>query len=348
MMLLRVVSPENPLHIQWPPNIVVHYLAPVLLPRYLQLLCGPWFSLFGEKTFDFNRIQMTYSSVALSSFKWIGYILITVVIASLVLIYTNQTFIIYPSQFPEGSRTTVPNPKEFGLDYEDLTILSKDQTKLHCYFIKGRTPKTILYLHANAGNMGHRIPIAKEFVNRFGYSVFMLSYRGYGKSEGYANEQGLREDGQAALDYLVDKGIKEIIVFGQSIGGAVAIDLASKNESKVKGLIIENTFTSLRNVIPKLMPFMKHFTFLCTQIWPSEERIKTIKLPVLFLSSQKDEIVPKEHMATLAAVCKSKVKIFKPFINGTHNDTCMQLGYFEAIKDFLEKAKKGTPRSLKD
>jgi fermentation-respiration switch protein FrsA (DUF1100 family) len=178
--------------------------------------------------------------------------------------------------------------------------------------------------------------------------VFLLSYRGYGKSSGVAEEKGIKMDAQAALDYLVDKGIKDIIVFGQSIGGAVAIDLVSKNESKVKGLIIENTFTSLRNVIPSILPALKYFTFLCTQVWPSIDLISTIKTPTLFLSSQKDEIVPKEHMKELHRQCNSKVKVFKEFEDATHNDTCVHPGYFESIGSFLEKTKYGIPRTLSE
>jgi hypothetical protein len=82
------------------------------------------------------------------------------------LLYYNQNRLIYPSEFPKDSRTQVPKPNEFGLEYTDLYIESKDKTRLHCYHIKGASDKVVLYFHANAGNMGHRIPIARELVNR--------------------------------------------------------------------------------------------------------------------------------------------------------------------------------------
>jgi len=133
------------------------------------------------------------------------------------LLYTFQTSIIYPASLPQGSRTVVATPSEFGIPYEDITLTSPDGIKLKAYLMlqkpnektyssfssgeegsKGGPvgPPTIFLLHANAGNMGHRIPIAKVFYNNLKCNVFMLSYRGYGLSEGTPNEKGIRLDAQ--------------------------------------------------------------------------------------------------------------------------------------------------------
>ncbi|KAJ1498678.1 hypothetical protein HMI56_004846, partial [Coelomomyces lativittatus] len=108
---------------------------------------------------------------------------------------------------------------------------------------------TVLFFHGNAGNIGHRLPIAKGLVQSLHCNVFMLSYRGYGKSEGTPDEAGLQLDAQAALVYLTSHPILKsvpIYVMGQSIGGAVALHLVANQPSQqVHGLILENTFLSL-------------------------------------------------------------------------------------------------------
>ena len=111
--------------------------------------------------------------------------------------------------------------------------------------------------HGNAGNIGHRVPIAKVLEENSGCNIFMLEYRGYGLSSGTPNEEGLMVDAQTALDYIRQKKETQggkIIVYGQSLGGAVAVQLVAKNQEAgdVAGLILENTFTSMRKLIPRL------------------------------------------------------------------------------------------------
>jgi fermentation-respiration switch protein FrsA (DUF1100 family) len=109
--------------------------------------------------------------------------------------------------------------------------------------------------HGNAGNIGHRIPIARMFMQRMGCSVLMLEYRGYGLSTGSPDEVGLMIDAQTGFDYLrqrPDTRDNDIVLYGQSLGGAVAIQLAAKNQKdkKLIGLVLENTFLSMRKLIP--------------------------------------------------------------------------------------------------
>ncbi|KAG0235096.1 hypothetical protein BGW42_005889 [Actinomortierella wolfii] len=263
------------------------------------------------------------------------------------LLYHYQCEIIYPASFPEGSRTHVAKPSQFGLPYEDLTLVTPDKVKIKAYLIKhpddniARKRPTILYLHANAGNMGHRLSIADVFHRVFGCNVFMLSYRGYGLSEGSPNEKGLRIDAHTALDYIKNHDIlsqTKLIAYGQSIGGAVAIDIVARNEDDFAGLIVENTFLSLPKVIPHVLPMISKVAFLCHQIWDSERMIQNIaRLPVLFLSGRKDELVPPKHMDTLRQLVDTTGQVvWKEFAEGTHNDTCLKPGYFEAIKDFID------------
>jgi len=263
------------------------------------------------------------------------------------LVYWNQRKMIYVPGFPEGSKLQVYTPNQYGMPlYEDLTLKTPDGVNIKAYFIKQeqqtrtRSP-TLLYLHANAGNMGHRLPIAQMFYQQFKCNIMMLSYRGYGLSEGEADEKGMQIDAQAALDYLlVQKGIapQQIMVFGQSIGGAVAIDLVSKNTNKVAGLILENTFTSMRKLIPFVVPLFSAFTFLCTEKWESDQKIGKITVPILFLSGTRDELIPPAMMKELFSLAvNSREKEFQEIPGGTHNDTCVKKGYFEAVIEFWKK-----------
>ena len=143
-------------------------------------------------------------------------------------------------------------------------IPTPDNEKLSAFYIRGPkgSPKnkvTILMFHGNAGNIGHRVPIARMLVNSIGCNVFMLEYRGYGLSTGSPDETGLMIDGQTAYDYLrkrAETRDHEIVIYGQSLGGAVSVKLAAKNQNdpKLIGLVLENTFLSMRKLIPSYVP----------------------------------------------------------------------------------------------
>ncbi|UZJ54736.1 hypothetical protein CBS101457_004056 [Exobasidium rhododendri] len=276
------------------------------------------------------------------------------------LLYRYQCSLIYPSGFPSGSRTEVLTPDHYDIEYENLTLKTPDGEKLHAFLMpqqqisekeRARGEKeggedtmrrrpTVLVFHANAGNMGHRLPLAAVFYKRFGCNVFMLSYRGYGLSTGQASELGIRIDAQTALDYIKSHPVLKdtvIVAYGQSIGGAVAIDVASRNPKSVHALILENTFLSIPALIPHVLPLVKPFTFLCREYWSSDVGIKRIsaQTPVLFLTGRQDELVPPPHMDTLIATCSSEVVVRMMLDGGNHNNTCVQPGYFEAVGLFL-------------
>jgi fermentation-respiration switch protein FrsA (DUF1100 family) len=204
-------------------------------------------------------------------------------------------------------------------DWEDLRIPTPDGETLGAFFIrpsnKGMAKNiTIVMFHGNAGNIGHRVPIAKIIEENTGCNILMLEYRGYGMSTGTPNEVGLMTDAQTGLDWIRNgketKG-NRIVVYGQSLGGAVAIQLVAKNQEAddVVALILENTFTSMRNLIPRCalkhtltsqglilpsaFPPAKYIAWLCHQYWPSIDILPQItRVPILFISGLKDEIVP--------------------------------------------------------
>lgn len=172
--------------------------------------------------------------------------------------------------------------------------------------------------HGNAGNIGHRIPIAQMLDEVLGCNILMLEYRGYGLSTGTPEEIGLTIDAQTGLDYIRQRNElrdTKILIYGQSLGGAVAINLVAKNQKDgdISGLILENTFTSIRKLIPRYVPIVrllcsyttiltlqcsvfpaaKFIARMCHQYWPSEDILpKITDIPILFLSGLKDEIIP--------------------------------------------------------
>lgn len=242
------------------------------------------------------------------------------------LLYFKQKELIYPRSML-SARTEVPKPAQFGIiDFEELMIPTPDHESLHAFYVRAANKRhskntTILMFHGNAGNIGYRLPIAKRLSEK-GYGILMLEYRGYGFSTGSPDEQGIMIDAQTGLDYLLERvetADTNIIVYGQSLGGAVSIQLVAKNQynGAITGLILENTFTSMRKLIPSCVPLAinalgdgyvkssltsnldsiippaRYIAALCHQTWHSEIFIPTItEVPVLFLSGLKDEIVP--------------------------------------------------------
>ncbi|KAI9374338.1 Alpha/Beta hydrolase protein [Aspergillus egyptiacus] len=263
------------------------------------------------------------------------------------LLYFKQNELIYPRNIPADARTNVPKPRQFGIDdYEELQIRTLDGETLHGYFLRAPNKRpdrnlTVLMFHGNAGNVGHRIPIAKVLLDYLGCHVMMLEYRGYGLSTGVPDENGLKVDAQTALDHLRQRGEtanSRIVLYGQSLGGAVAIHLAATNEARgdIAGLILENTFLSIRKLIPSVFPPARYLARFCHQTWTSEDVLpKITKIPILFLSGLKDEIVPPSNMTQLFAICNSTRKVWRTLPNGAHNDSVAEQGYFEHIHSFI-------------
>jgi len=163
--------------------------------------------------------------------------------------------IIYPRSLPPDARTNVPRPPQFGINhFEELMIPTPDGESLSAFLIRPANDQfarkiTILMFHGNAGNIGHRVPIAKILADEIGCNVLMLQYRGYGLSTGTPNEKGLTIDAQTGLDYIRQRAElrdNKIVIYGQSLGGAVGIALAAKNQNEgdIAGLILENTAPS--------------------------------------------------------------------------------------------------------
>ncbi|KAK3117669.1 bem46 protein, variant [Teratosphaeriaceae sp. CCFEE 6253] len=262
-------------------------------------------------------------------------------------LYSSE--IIYPRNLPPGARTEVPRPPQFGIDnYEELTLPTPDGEQLSAFLVRPDNsakarPVAIIAFHGNAGNVGHRLPIAKVLANDVHCTTLMVEYRGYGLSTGSPSEKGLAIDAQTALDYVRQRQDLQghaIVIYGQSLGGAVSIDLVARNKGTgdIRGLVLENTFLSIAKMIPNVMPAARLLTPLCHEVWASEAAITRITdIPVLFISGLQDEIVPPAHMKQLFRLCKSHSVVWKELPYGDHNNSIAEPGYFNYVDEFIHK-----------
>ncbi|MFA5059592.1 MAG: alpha/beta hydrolase [Candidatus Omnitrophota bacterium] len=183
------------------------------------------------------------------------------------------------------------NPNLIGFDYEDVYFKTQDNLLLNGWFIKSPGAlTTVLFFHGNAGNISHRLEKIVLF-RQLGLNTFIIDYRGYGKSEGKPTEEGIYKDASAALDYLStrdDINRNRLIVYGDSLGGVVAVDLASRK--KVAALIVDSSFPSAADVSKTIFPFIPSF-FLRTKM-DSAKKVKQVTIPKLFIHSTNDEIIP--------------------------------------------------------
>lgn len=249
----------------------------------------------------------------------------------MILIYVFQSRLIF---FPD--KDIIMTPADLNLPYEDIYLNTRDGTRIHGWYIRHEAPRaTLLFLHGNAGNISQRL----DSVNRFyqmGLSVFIIDYHGYGRSAGSPSESGTYQDARAAWDYLTGNRkipAQNLIVFGRSLGGAVAVWLA--NEIRPAALIIESTFTSVVDLGKRFYPYLP-VAWLTRIRYPTLDRIAGIDCPLLVIHSRDDEIIPFEHGRKLymaAGVPKDFLEI-----SGGHNDGFLRAGrnYDDGLRSFID------------
>ncbi|HEY0081304.1 MAG TPA: alpha/beta hydrolase, partial [Pyrinomonadaceae bacterium] len=217
----------------------------------------------------------------------------------------EDSFIYFPSKYPEGVWQREPPRASAGqivAQVEDVQLTTADGVRLHGWYCTPRmgtaggalepieTRATLLFLHGNAGNISHRYEIIGDFM-QLPANVLIIDYRGYGKSEGRPSEEGLYADARAAWDYLTTaRGVPatQIVIFGESLGGAVAIDLATKTNAC--GLVVQSSFTSVADMAGEVLPFVPRVAIRTKM--DSLSKIASVSCPKLFIHSQADEIVP--------------------------------------------------------
>lgn len=193
------------------------------------------------------------------------------------------------------ARELLENPRDSGLDFEELAIETEDGERLHGWWVttsRSHSAGNVLFFHGNAGNIGDRVPLANLLASE-GFDVMLFDYRGYGRSTGRPCERGTYLDAQAARDVMVaraDCDPARVIYLGESLGAAVAAELAQS--SPPCALILQSPFTSLRDVARRHYPLPRS---LIPDAYPTIRRIRSIAAPLLVLHGDRDTIVPVSH-----------------------------------------------------
>lgn len=227
------------------------------------------------------------------------------------LVYLLQRHLIY---FPAKE---MPDRRLFGAeDMQQINLHTADDLILNSWY-KPAAPNrpTLLYLHGNAGHIGYRMPLVRQFLSA-GIGVLLLEYRGYGGNKGQPTEQGLYQDGRAAMRFLQQQGIaaNHLILYGESIGTGVATQLAI--EFPVCALVLQSPYTSMFALA------RHHYPWLFIPPWDkfdSLARIHTINRPLLVLHGMQDQIVPYAQ-ARLLFENANEPKQFIDLIDKGHND----------------------------
>lgn len=251
----------------------------------------------------------------------------------LLYVYAAQSQFLYFPNLP--GRELLSSPASIGLDYQTVQITTADQVVLDGWFVPSVSSRgVILFFHGNAGNISHRLESLRIF-NKLGYSTLIIDYRGYGRSQGKPSEEGTYLDAEAAWRYLVnDRRFRErdIVIFGRSLGGAIAARLAG--EKHPSGLILESVFTSVPDMAAQIYPWLP-VRWLSRFDYNVVEALRNTACPVLIVHSPDDEIIPFSHGRKLFAAAPEPKSFLE--IRGDHNQGFMASGqdYIRGLKRFL-------------
>ena len=257
--------------------------------------------------------------------------LVYVGLGAMVLIFQSR-FLYYPHRKLEGT------PEDVGLAYEDVHFSAGDGVKLHGWFVPapGRKPiGAVLFCHGNAGNISHRLVSIAQF-NRMGLDVFIFDYRGYGRSEGKPAEKGTYLDAEAAWDELTGRGIgpERIVVFGRSLGGAIAGRIA--RDRNPAALIVESAFTSVPDMAARMLPIYPARLMLRFR-YNTVEYVGKVGCPVLVVHSRDDEMISFKHGQRIFQAAGEPKEFLE--LSGSHNEGFLISGqeYEGAVERFITR-----------
>ena len=268
-------------------------------------------------------------------FKWLYWVLLPVLAMGCFYVFYSkiENFFVF---FPQ--RTLDLAPESLRLAYKDVYFSTEDGKRLHGWFFPlEQASPTLLFCHGNAGNISHRLDNVDRLLKE-GLQVFIFDYRGYGRSEGRPSEQGIYKDGLAAYEYLVEKegfAPHDIVLFGRSLGAAVAIEVASKRE--VRSVILESAFTSTKDMAKSIALFALFSPFLPAH-YNNLEKIGRVTVPKLIIHGVEDDLVPF-HMAKTLYEKADPPKDYLPLEGAGHNDTYLVGGkeYFRKLGAFARE-----------
>jgi uncharacterized protein len=233
----------------------------------------------------------------------------------LAIVYLLQGALIY---FPGTGRQILHTPRDVGLAYEEVWLTAEDGVRIEAWFVPAPSARGVVLLaHGNAGNIGNRVDYAPLF-HRLGFSLLLLEYRGYGRSEGKPSEEGTYADARAAWKHLVvERGFpaERIVLAGESLGGAVAARLAA--EQRPAALVLASTFVSVPDLAVELYPWLPARQ-LTRYRYDTLDALSRVSCPVLIAHSREDDIIPFRHGERLFAAAREPKAFLE--LAGGHNE----------------------------
>lgn len=260
----------------------------------------------------------------------LAFFILVIYAATVLAVYIFQRRLQY---FPDDD---IGDPEAPGiLGMKAVTAKTDDGLDLVAWFAppKQKNGRIVVLFHGNGGNIAHRAIKASQFMAR-GYGVFLSEYRGYGGNPGSPTEEGLYRDGRAALKWLDGEGygIGRLVLYGESIGSGVAVQLAA--EVQPRAVVLEAPFTSAADVAKRAYPVLP-IDFLMKDRFDNIKKIGMSKPNLLIVHGDRDEVVPHKLGKKLFDAANHP-KEFVTIENGTHNDL-FERGAGHAVLDWLDK-----------
>jgi len=289
-----------------------------------------------------------------SRYKKVGFKSMLVSIITVLLVaYWGLGLILYfkqPSFIYSPHREVPYNPGDIRLTFEKVVFETEDDLKLSGWYIPAENARfTVLFCHGNGGNMVHRLD-SINFLYELGLNCFIFDYRGYGTSQGKPTEQGTYLDAAAAYNWLTEKkNVKpeDIIIFGRSLGGSIAAQLAATVMARAR--IGESSFTSYVDIGKKVYPYMPVRLF-ARYDYKTIDYVRRVTFPAMFIHSRNDEVIPFEFGLRLYEAANEPKKFVEIF--GSHNDGFLYSAevykrnwaeWLEFLKDYKPKTKATLP-----
>jgi len=260
-------------------------------------------------------------------------LLLTLMVGGWRMLGLERRYIYFPSH------EVGPSPADFGLQGEEFRVATPDGERLHGLYLRRdpatTTRPTLLFAHGNAGTAPGRLPRAALFLQRLDVDVVLYDYRGYGQSSGAPSEEGTYTDARAVYDWLRQRGVaaERIVLFGESLGCAVSIQLAL--DRPVRAVILEAPFLSVRAMAKRLLPWLPLGPLLRTR-YDNQAKIGRVAAPVFIVHGSDDELIPQEQGAALFAAAREPKRFLS--VPGAHHNDVPRVGgtaYLDALDAFL-------------